>query len=104
MHAEDVSQDRGGVGHLVVLAFPHDFAGVLVQTDETFAFATTSKHEDVAVDERGGRIVPLDLHTGVFLHHVMAPNFITTGGVEAEDSKHRVDDIDFAAVDHRRGA
>ena len=104
MHAEDLGEDRGGVGHLVVLAFPHDFAGVLVQTDERLACAAAGEQQNIAVDERRGGVVPLDLHPGVFLHHVVAPDFVTAGGIEAEHAEHGVDDVHFAAVDHGRAA
>ena len=104
MHAVDVGEDRGGVGHLVVLALPQDFAGVFVQTDEGLAFAAAGEHEHIAIDERGGGVLPLDHLAAVFLHHVVVPHGFAGRGVEGEDVEEAVDDVNFATVDDRRAA
>jgi hypothetical protein len=66
--------------------------------------ATAGEHEDVAVDERGGGVVPLDLHAGVFLHHVVVPDLACRWRRRSRTRQHGVDDVDLAAVDDGRAA
>lgn len=104
MDAVDVSEDRGGVGHLVVLTLPGDFAGLFVERDECLAFAATGEKEETAVDERGGGVLPFDVHTGVFFEDVVLPNDIAGIGFEAVNAEVGVDAVGMAFIDDGSGA
>ena len=102
--AVDVCEDGGGVGHLVVLTFPGDFAGFFVEGDEGLAFAAAGEEEEAAVDEGGGGVLPFDVHAGVFFEEVVLPDEVAGVGFEAVDAEVGVDAVGVAVVDDGGGA
>ena len=104
MHAVDVGDHGSGVGHFVVLAFPQNFAGGLVETEQRLTSTTTAHHEHVSVDDGRCGVLPFDLHSSVVLHDIEIPHGLAGGCIEAEDAEVRIDGIDFVTIDHGRGA
>jgi hypothetical protein len=99
---QEGGHDGCGVGHFVVLPFPHGLAGLLVNAEQSLSFAAASHKNQAVLNDRGGGILPSQLGRAVVCRQVALPDQLTGGGLERRQLESGVEHVDFVAT-HRRG-